>query len=124
MHVIIIYAMFSPEVAVPTSVASRNLKRRQRNGSEDSVALRHNPKRLRRSGLTADTFEPPPSKTNGHVEHPHNVPYANGHSVDGSSQRDAASDTASLAIRNRGPRKTERERRGSKSEGTVLVGHD
>ena len=114
--------MFSPEAAVPASLASRNPKRRQRNPSDDSVALRHNPKRLRRSGLNADTFEPPPAKTNGHVKHAQNAPYVNGH-ADVSSQRDASSDTASLAIRNRGPRKPERERRGSKNEGTVLVSH-
>ncbi|KAL8797380.1 MAG: hypothetical protein Q9195_000535 [Heterodermia aff. obscurata] len=112
--------MFSPEATVPASLVSRNTKRRQRNPSDDSVALRHNPKRLRRSGINADTFEPPPPKTNGHVKHAQNVPYANGH-ADGSSQRDAASDTASLAIRNLASRKPQREKRGSRNEGTVLT---
>ena len=107
---------------MPTSLSSRNPKRRQRNESEDSVAQRHNPKRLRRSGLTASTFEPPPPKTNGYIKHSHDVPHANGH-ADVNSQRDAASDTASLVFRNRGPKKAERERRGSKNEGTVLVGY-
>ena len=114
--------MPSPAANVPTSYASRNPKRRQRNASEDSAALRHNPKRLRRSEVTAHTFDPPDSvKTNGHVKTRNFSPLANGH-ANSSNQRDASSDTASLAIRNRGPKKAERGRGGSKDEGTVLVG--
>ena len=114
--------MFSPEGTVPASLAFRNPKRRQRNPSDDSLGLRHNPKRLRRSGLNADTFDPPPAKTNGHVKHTQHVPYVNGH-ADVSSQRDAASDTTNPAIRNPGPKKPQRERRASRNEGTVLVSH-
>lgn len=112
-----------PAANVPTSHALRNPKRRQRNASEDSAAFRHNPKRLRRSEVTDNTFEPPDSvKTNGHVKTQNNSPLANGH-ANSSKQRDASSDTASLVIRNRGLKKVERGKKGSKEEGTVLVGH-
>ena len=111
--------MPSPAVDVGPAQSLRNPKRRQRNTSEDSLALRHNPKRLRRSGLTSETFEPPESaKTNGHVKDQNSLSHLNGHA---SNQRDAASDTASLAIRNRGSDKVERRRGGPREEGTVLV---
>ena len=113
--------MPSPAVNAQPIQSLRNPKRRQRNTSEDSLALRHNPKRLRRSGLTSETFEPPESaKTNGHVKHQTSLSHPNGHA---SNQRDAASDTASLAIRNRASDKVEKRRGGSREEGTVLVCH-
>ena len=114
--------MPSPAVNIQPAQSSRNPKRRQRNTSEDSLALRHNPKRLRRSGLTSETFEPPESaKANGHVKDQNSLSHVNGHA---SNQRDAASDTASLAIRNRRSDKVEKRRGGSREEGTVLVGDD
>lgn len=118
--------MFSPDVNPYASTSTRNPRRRQRTGSDDSAILRQNPKRLRRSGLTSDTFIPPPSKKlNGYV-HTETVPppFANGHVPDPRSQRDASVDTASLAIRNRGPKKGEREKRSNKSDGSIeLVRH-
>ena len=104
--------------AIPSS---RNPKRRPRNEAEDSISIKRQPKRLRRSELQADTFEPPSSShLNGHVKH--TSPLANGH-ADRSSQRDAASDTASLAIRNRGLRASEHKRPAQRHVGgTTLVG--
>ena len=122
LDVAVVYKMPSPAVNMPPAQSAHKPKRRQRNTSEDSLALRHNPKRLRRSGLTSETFEPPEStKANGHVNDQNSLSHLNGHA---SNQRDAASDTASLAIRNRRSDKVEKRRGGSREEGTVLVGHD
>ena len=116
--------MFSPDVSVHASVATRNPRRRQRTGSDDSVATRHNPKRLRRSGLAFDTFEPPSKKTNGDINHFDEVPLANGHANNDRSERLASADTMTLAIRHRGFKKADREKRSSKIDGsTVLVGY-
>ena len=110
--------MFSPNVNVGTS--TRNPRRRQRTGSDDSASQRHRPKRLRRSGISADTFKPPSNKkVNGYIQHGDSSPLVNGHVHDARFQRDASVDTASLAIRNRVPKKAEREKRGSKSDGSI-----
>ena len=115
--------MFSPEAAGPASVAARNPRRRQRT-SEDSVAVRPNPKRIRRSNLTHETFLPPDSKkTNGHASHDADTPHMNGHAVEPASQRQANIDSTSLALRHRGSKKGERDRRSGKNDGTIeLVG--
>lgn len=113
-------AMFSPDAAVPASVAARNPRRRQRTGSDDSVALRHNPKRIRRSGLTSETFQPPNNvKQNGHIENVEEEPIANGHAKEPGSQRHASVDATSLAIRHRGVKKADRVRRTSKNDGSI-----
>ena len=112
--------MFSPDTTVHASVATRNPRRRQRTSSEDSVALKHNPKRLRRSGLTKETFQPLPSKhVNGCVDHAEDAPAANGHAVNAPGQRYASVDPTNLAIRNRGPKKADREKRSSKNDGAI-----
>ena len=112
--------MFSPDAAVPPSLATRNPRRRQRTGSDDSVALRHNPKRIRRSGLTSDTFQPPPStKPNGHIAHVAEETLTNGHAKEPANLRHASVDTTSLAIRHRGVKKADRERRTSKDDGSI-----
>ncbi|KAL8814155.1 MAG: hypothetical protein Q9191_008569, partial [Dirinaria sp. TL-2023a] len=115
--------MFSPPVNVPANTTSRNSKRRQRNGSDDSLALRHNPKRLRRSGLTQETFQPPEApEVNGHTESAENEPTTNGYTK-ASSQKDAAVDTTSLTIRDRGVTRPDRENRNTRiQEGRDLVG--
>ena len=114
--------MFSPNSAVPASVASsRNPRRRQRAGSDDSVALRHNPKRIRRSGLNSETFQPPDTtKTNGHINHVAEEKLTNGHAKEPADVRHASVDTTSLAIRHRGVKKPDRERR-SKNDGTIAL---
>ncbi len=112
--------MFSLDATVHASAAIRNPRRRQRTSSDDSVAVRHNPKRLRRSGLTQETFQPPPNKqVNGYVDHIEDAPTTNGHVVSASGQRHASVDTTSLAIRHRGVKKAEREKRNSKTDGTI-----
>ena len=115
--------MFSPPVNVPADTTSRNSKRRQRNGSEDSVALRHNPKRLRRSGLTKETFQPLDApKANGHIESAQDKSTTDGYTKV-SSQKDAAVDTTSLTIRDRGIARSDREGRNNRiHEGRDLVG--
>ena len=112
--------MFSPDTTVHASVATRNPRRRQRTSSEDSVALRHNPKRLRRTGITKETFQPPPSKQlNGCVDRAEDAPAANGHPIHAAGQRHASVDTTSLAIRHRSTKKADREKRSGKSDGTI-----
>lgn len=109
--------MFSPNVVAPSTVASRNLRRRQRNGSEDSTAVLPNPKRLRRSGLTPQTFAAPSSQqANGHVNPPQDDCMVNGQ-ADAGTQRDVAVDTASLAVRSRSGKISEKERRSDRNDG-------
>ena len=116
--------MFSPDAAVPASVTARNPRRRQRTGSDDS-ALRQNPKRIRRSNLTSETFQPPnTTKLNGHIAHPAEEPLTNGHAKGPTELRHTSGDSTSLAIRHRGVKKTDRERRTSKNDGSIeLVSH-
>lgn len=112
--------MFSVDANPIANVSARNPRRRQRTGSEDSLVLRHNPKRLRRSRLSSETFVPPPEKdTNGYSSQPEGLPTANGHATDPTGRRDASVETASLVIRDREVQKIEREKRGGKSEGSI-----
>lgn len=114
--------MFSPNVTA--GISTRNPRRRQRTGSDDSASLRHRPKRLRRSVISTDTFKPPSGKqVNGYIQHVENPSLPNGHAHDARSLRDAGVDITSLAIRNSVPKKAEREKRGNKSDGSIeLVG--
>lgn len=108
--------MFSSQV---NPLSTRNPRRRQRTGSDDSVALRQNHKRPRRAGLSTDTFRPPSSKdVNGHIQHPEAQSQANGHTHDTRSQRDGL-DTATLAIRRRGSKRGERDKRANRSDGSI-----
>ena len=112
--------MFSPDAAVPASVAARNPRRRQRTGSDDSLALRPNPKRIRRSGLTSETFQPPDTtNVNGRIPHVAEEVFTNGHAKKPTNVRHASVDTTSLAIRHRGVKKVDRERRTSKNDGSI-----
>ena len=120
-----VIAMFSPDAAVPASTAARNPRRRQRTGSDDSVALRHNPKRIRRSGLTSETFQPPDTtKVNGHIGLVEEEAFTNGHAKEPANLRHASADPTSLAIRHKGVKKADRERRTSKNDGSIeLASH-
>ncbi|KAL8727406.1 MAG: hypothetical protein Q9166_006078 [cf. Caloplaca sp. 2 TL-2023] len=111
--------MFS-NTTVSASTALRNPRRRQRTSSDDSVAVRQLPKRLKRSGLTAQTFRPLTNQSpNGHLNHDEASPAANGYIRDAESQSPAGRDNTSLAIRNRGGRKPERDRRSNRGDGSV-----
>lgn len=112
--------MFSPDVTVHAGTATRNPRRRQRTGSEDSVALRQNPKRLRRSRLSSETFQPPAIKqVNGYTDHGDGSSVANGCPQHVTSIQHASVDTASLAIRHRGPKQLDKERKGSRANGSI-----
>ena len=117
--------MFSPDASVHGSVATRNPRRRQRTGSDDSIAFRQNPKRLKRSLLGPDTFEAPIAKqANGHSQYTNGKPALNGHLLGERNHRDVSVDTTSLAIRGRGGKRVDREKRGGRNhEGVVLVGY-
>ena len=109
--------MFSPDAAVPGSVPARNPRRRQR--SDDSLAIRRDPKRLRRSQLTSETFrDPETTNTNGHIGHDADEHFANGHAKESTSQSRGV-DATNLAIRHRGVKKAERERRTSRNDGSI-----
>lgn len=116
--------MFSPDAAGPVSATARNPRRRQRTASEDSIAVRHPPKRVRRSGLTLETFKPPVSTNGtGHRNHVEQASVTNGHAPEPDSQRSGSVDSTSLAIRHRGVKKAEREKRSSRNDGSIeLVG--
>ena len=117
--------MFAPDAAVPASVVARNPRRRQRTSSDDSVALRHNPKRIRRSALTTETFQDPDTvTTNGHVGPVEDHPLANGHAKGPGSQHHGNADATSLAIRHRGVKKADRERRTSRNDGGIELASD
>ncbi|KAL8702196.1 MAG: hypothetical protein Q9224_000111 [Gallowayella concinna] len=105
---------------VSASTASRNPRRRQRTGSDDSVAIRQLPKRLKRSGLTAETFKSPINySANGHLHDNEALPAVNGSLRDTRSQSPAGGENTSLAIRNRGGKRSERERKSNRSSGNV-----
>ena len=111
--------MFSPDAVVPGSVPARNPRRRQR--SDDSVAIRRDPKRLRRTQLTSETFQDPETtNTNGHIGHAEDEHIANGHAKEPRSQSRGV-DAANLAIRHRGVKKAERERRTSRNDGSIQL---
>ncbi|KAI4254129.1 MAG: hypothetical protein L6R42_007317 [Xanthoria sp. 1 TBL-2021] len=109
--------MFSNST-VPASTALRNPRRRQRTGSDDSVAVRQLPKRLKRSGLTTETFQPLHQSLNGHLHNHESSPAANGYLRPG-SHSPAGGENTSLAIRNRNSRKPERDRRSNRGDGSI-----
>lgn len=112
--------MFSPDAVVPASVAARNPRRRQRTGSDDSVALRQNPKRIRRSGLSTETFLPPgPTQQDGLIERVAEEPLTNGHTHGPGRQRQSSLDTTGLAFRHRGVKTVDREKRRSRNDGGI-----
>ena len=115
--------MFSPETSVQASIARRNPRRRPRtSSSDDSTTLRHQPKRLRRSGLAPDTFEPLGStRINGNLDHAAPASVLNGHAINPRAQRQASVESTSLTIRNRGLKKGEREKRSHQAEGDVIL---
>lgn len=108
--------MFSPDGPAGGSTAVRNPRRRQRTSSDDSASLRQTAKRRKRSLLVPDTFEPSAiyrrdtntSQVNGKAT-------ANGHAPEDQKRRDASVDATSLAIRNRGSKRADREKRVTKS---------
>ncbi|MCJ1415772.1 hypothetical protein MMC32_002105 [Xylographa parallela] len=113
--------MFSLDAPAGGSTATRNPRRRQRTTSDDSVALRQSSKRRKRSFLAPDTFAPPNQlKPNGHLPAIHGVPVSNGYPPEARKHRDVSVDTTSLAIRNRGSKRIERERRSSKQDESVV----
>lgn len=112
--------MFSTNTIAPASTALRNPRRRQRTGSDDSVAVRQLSKKLKRSGLTAETFEPLPTKSvNGHFLSGSNPPAANGFVQKGGIHGGTGEHLTSLAVSNRTSRVSDKERRGSRGDGTV-----
>ncbi|KAL8785551.1 MAG: hypothetical protein Q9213_003299 [Squamulea squamosa] len=116
--------MFSNPASASTAL--RNPRRRQRTGSDDSVATRQLPKRLKRSGLTTETFKPLANATpNGHLGHHETSPTANGYLRDTESKSPTGGENTSLAIRNRGHRKPEREKRSNRGDSSVeLIKND
>lgn len=115
--------MFSPDGPVSGSIAARNPRRRQRTSSDDSIALRRTTKRRKRSLLGPDSFEPPTNhRRDTNTPHINGNGTANGHAPGDRRLRDASVDNTSLAIRNKGSKKADREKRVTKSaEGVTQV---
>ncbi|KAL8941055.1 MAG: hypothetical protein Q9216_002463 [Gyalolechia sp. 2 TL-2023] len=112
--------MFSSNTIAPTGTGVRNPRRRQRTSSTDSAAVRQLPKRLKRSGLTSETFRPLHNPSaNGDIYSHETTPSAYGF-VQGAERHDQmGGDHTSLTIRNRIHKKAERERRGYRDDGSV-----
>ncbi|KAI4289371.1 MAG: hypothetical protein L6R35_001372 [Caloplaca aegaea] len=84
-------------------------RRRQRTGSDDSVAAQQLSKRLKRSGLTSETFKPlQNTPANGEVHRREPTPSV---ARDIDSHDPATHEHASLAIRKRGGKNVDREKR-------------
>ncbi|KAL9006410.1 MAG: hypothetical protein Q9188_000815 [Gyalolechia gomerana] len=112
--------MFSSSAVAPTSTGLRNSRRRQRTGSTDSVAVRQLPKRLKRSGLTSETFRPlHTASANGDIYGCEATPSANSFVQGAECYDHAGADHTSLTIRNRTIKKADRERRGHRDDGSV-----
>lgn len=112
--------MFSTNAGVSATTALRNPRRRQRTGSDDSVAVRQQPKRLKRSGLTSETFRPlQNTSAHGELFSREATPVVNGFSRGAESHNSAAGESTSLAIRNRGSKRHEREKRAQRGDGSV-----
>lgn len=112
--------MFPTNSVAPSTTALRNPRRRQRTGSEDSVAVRQLPKRLKRSGLTSETFKPVQNTSaNGGLYSHEATPSVNGFGRDVDSHSPANWESTSIAIRNRGGKKPEREKRILKGDGSI-----
>ena len=112
--------MFSPDATIPGTTSLRNPRRRQRTTSDDSLAVRQTAKRRKRSFIQPDTFEPPKLKPNGTAKHANGSAVSGGHAWEGRKQRDVSGDGTSLAIRNRGSKRGEREKRGKKTEDGIV----
>ena len=115
--------MFSPDGPVGGSIAPRNPRRRQRTSSDDHIALRQTTKRRKRSLLAPDSFEPPTNhRRDTNTPQVNGNGMANGHAPGDRRPRDVSVDNTSLAIRNRGSKKADREKRVAKSaEGVTQV---
>lgn len=112
--------MFSTSSGATATTALRNPRRRQRTGSDDSV--RQLPKRLKRTGLTSETFKPLQiTSANGELFSSEATPSINGfaRNTRSHSPQDGKSKSQSLAIRNIGGKKLQRENRGRKGDGSV-----
>ena len=124
-HVVIIrklllQAMFSPDTNPYASLSLLNPRRRQRTTSEESVGFQHKPKRLRRTGLSSETFKPlADQKTNGYINHLESSPGTNGHVVEPRNQRHISVDTTSLSIRSKEASNTERGRKVARNQGST-----
>ena len=97
-----------------------NPRRRQRNASEDSVAIRQPVKRRKRTGLAQDTFEPPIStKLNGHIARAEQASHGNGYAKEPNNIRQKSADSTSLAIRSGSGKKAGKERRSGRRDGHI-----
>lgn len=112
--------MFSSNAVATTSTGVRNPRRRQRTSSTDSAAVRQRPKRLKRSGLTSETFKPLyDASANGNIYSRESTPSVDAFVQGNESYGHRGADPTSLTIRNRASKKVDRERKGRKDDGGV-----
>ncbi|KAG8528056.1 uncharacterized protein KY384_006972 [Bacidia gigantensis] len=105
-----------PTPQVHSAAARSNPRRRQRNASEDSVAIRQPVKRRKRSALTKETFAETSEKVNGSLEHVEDAPLLNGSAHEPSSMRNNKNGPSNnLAIRHGLSKKSESQWRSERS---------
>lgn len=113
--------MFSAAATAPDDTSLRNPRRRQRTGSDGSLATRQAPKRQKRSALAPDTFKPPhKDKLNGYPDLINGASKANRHATESANHGEKGFDDTSLAIRSKGSKRAERGKKGAKLEDGIV----
>ena len=111
--------MFSPEATGPAN-SIRNPRRRVRTTSEESTSTRKTPKRQKRSTLAPNTFEAPKPRKASSGKAKGKASKEQDPKPD--NQQDNAIEATRLALRGRGNKRGDRERRPSKdTDGSILV---
>ncbi|KAL9578857.1 MAG: hypothetical protein Q9212_005452 [Teloschistes hypoglaucus] len=113
--------MFSTNPIAPVITSQRNPRRRQRTDSDESVTVQQLSKKLKRSGITAESFQPPSARSaNGHLRGNSSTPTQNGNGNHTEKQRETAEYPSNLNSRSKeAGRKTDRTSRGSKGDGSI-----
>ncbi|KAL8665500.1 MAG: hypothetical protein Q9202_002205 [Teloschistes flavicans] len=113
--------MFSTNSIAPIITAQRNPRRRQRTDSDESVTVQQLSKKLKRSGITAESFQPPSARpANGYLHGNSSSSTQNGIVNYTEKQRETAEYPASLTSRSKdASRKADRSSRGSRGDGSV-----
>ncbi|KAI4107711.1 MAG: hypothetical protein L6R37_001396 [Teloschistes peruensis] len=113
--------MFSTNPIAPVITSQRNPRRRQRTDSDESVTVQQLSKRFKRSGITAESFQPPSARSaNGHLRGNNSTPAQNGIGNHTEKQRESAEYPTSLTSRSKeANRKKDWTSRGSKGDGSV-----
>ncbi|KAL8694758.1 MAG: hypothetical protein Q9218_000684 [Villophora microphyllina] len=112
--------MFSLNAVAPASTAQPNPRQRKRTGSDDPLTVEKLSKKLKRSGITPDTFQQPSAKSaNGYLHSNQSASTHNGTANQPEKQSGTADDLTGLTARSKGDRRSDRRTRGSKGDGSI-----